>query len=367
MRYLLFLFLLPLTLFGQSQKISDMTSATTLAGTEYVPIVQTTNKKATVSLLRGWSSGTANTITYWPTTSTLGSLSLATYPSLTELSYVKGVTSAIQTQLNASVVGPASATDNALVRYDLTTGKLVQNSVLTIGDTGYMELGAGLATSSYNFDITSTGSTADFRIRAKTASNPTQLYVNGSTNSIGITDGTNLVDWVFGSGITEMASGNALHIESQSGNFSLETANADGLKLQSNASGKISFFNATPVVKQSAVTTTQGLTNALVTYGLLPTSTISDVVVDDAVSGTTLTLDDADNGKLIYFTNSSAITVTLPSGLIDGFYVMLVQDNTGAISITTSGTTLNGTTSTSAQYDVLTLTNYKATNTYIGK
>jgi hypothetical protein len=32
---------------------------------------------------------------------TLGSLALATYPSLTELSYVKGVTSAIQTQLNA--------------------------------------------------------------------------------------------------------------------------------------------------------------------------------------------------------------------------------------------------------------------------
>ena len=31
---------------------------------------------------------------------TLGSLALATYPSLTELSYVKGVTSAIQTQLN---------------------------------------------------------------------------------------------------------------------------------------------------------------------------------------------------------------------------------------------------------------------------
>jgi len=59
-RYLLFL-LLPLTLFGQSQKISDMTSATSLTGSEYVPIVQTTNKKSTVTLLRGWAStiGTA--------------------------------------------------------------------------------------------------------------------------------------------------------------------------------------------------------------------------------------------------------------------------------------------------------------------
>jgi hypothetical protein len=34
------------------------------------------------------------------------------------------------------VVGPASATDNAIARYDLTTGKLIQNSVTLIDDTG---------------------------------------------------------------------------------------------------------------------------------------------------------------------------------------------------------------------------------------
>lgn len=36
------------------------------------------------------------------------------------------------------VVGPASATDNALARFDTTTGKLVQNSVVSLGDTGAM-------------------------------------------------------------------------------------------------------------------------------------------------------------------------------------------------------------------------------------
>ena len=45
-------------------------------------------------------TGTANLLTYWTGTSSIGSLSTATYPSLTELSRVKGVTSAIQTQLN---------------------------------------------------------------------------------------------------------------------------------------------------------------------------------------------------------------------------------------------------------------------------
>jgi hypothetical protein len=34
------------------------------------------------------------------------------------------------------VVGPASATDNAIARYDLTTGKLIQNSVVTLDDNG---------------------------------------------------------------------------------------------------------------------------------------------------------------------------------------------------------------------------------------
>jgi hypothetical protein len=34
------------------------------------------------------------------------------------------------------VVGPASATDNAIARFNLTTGKIIQNSVVTIDDTG---------------------------------------------------------------------------------------------------------------------------------------------------------------------------------------------------------------------------------------
>lgn len=37
---------------------------------------------------------------------------------------------------SGDVVGPASATDNALVRFDTTTGKLIQNSTVTLSDTG---------------------------------------------------------------------------------------------------------------------------------------------------------------------------------------------------------------------------------------
>ena len=43
------------------------------------------------------------------------------------------------------VVGPASATDNAIARYDLTTGKLLQNSGVTINDAGQLLIIDGTA------------------------------------------------------------------------------------------------------------------------------------------------------------------------------------------------------------------------------
>lgn len=52
---------------------------------------------------------TADTIASFGASKTLSSLSTATYPSLTELSYVKGVTSAIQTQLNTKLSSIACA------------------------------------------------------------------------------------------------------------------------------------------------------------------------------------------------------------------------------------------------------------------
>jgi hypothetical protein len=48
------------------------------------------------------------------------------------------------------VTGPASSTDNALARFDSTTGKLLQNSVVTVSDTGAM---TGVT------DFTATGNT----------------------------------------------------------------------------------------------------------------------------------------------------------------------------------------------------------------
>jgi hypothetical protein len=55
-------------------------------------------------------SGTANEIAYFTAARVLASLPTATYPSLTELSYVKGVTSGIQTQINGKFTTPSGTT-----------------------------------------------------------------------------------------------------------------------------------------------------------------------------------------------------------------------------------------------------------------
>jgi hypothetical protein len=49
---------------------------------------------------------------------------------------VQSALNELQTDIDGRVAGPASATDNALARFDLTTGKLVQNSSAILEDNG---------------------------------------------------------------------------------------------------------------------------------------------------------------------------------------------------------------------------------------
>ena len=82
------------------------------------------------TLYGGWNidSATASTLAGFSASKTLETLSTATYPSLAELAYVKGVTSAIQTQLNAKQALDATLT--ALAAYN-ANGILTQTGADT--------------------------------------------------------------------------------------------------------------------------------------------------------------------------------------------------------------------------------------------
>lgn len=76
-----------------------------------------------------------------------------------------GVVQLLASKAGASgdVVGPASATDNAIARYDGTTGKLIQNSTVTVSD------GGAVVASTYESTV-STG-TAPFIVASTTKVN----------------------------------------------------------------------------------------------------------------------------------------------------------------------------------------------------
>jgi hypothetical protein len=68
--------------------------------------------------------------------STGNTLAKATLTAGTGISVTNGNGSiTVAATNNGDVVGPASATDNAVARFDGTTGKLIQNSVVTIADS----------------------------------------------------------------------------------------------------------------------------------------------------------------------------------------------------------------------------------------
>lgn len=139
---------------------------------------------------------------------TLGSLATATYPSLTELSYVKGVTSAIQTQIDSkttlaavdaqklSVFAATSSAELAGVISDETgTGLLVFNNSPTFVDDITVG-GAGVATGTVKISGTTSGTVS---IKTADAAGTWTLTLptnDGDANQVLKTDGSGVTSWV---------------------------------------------------------------------------------------------------------------------------------------------------------------------------
>ena len=75
-------------------------------------------------------------------------------------------------------------------------------------------------------------------------------------------------------------------------------------------------------------------------------------------SGTTRTLSSTDNGKIIYCTSGSAVTINCAAGLGAGFSCTIIQGGAGKVTVAANGQTLvsyNSLFSTMGQYAVISL------------
>ena len=85
--------------------------------------------------------------------------------------------------------------------------------------------------------------------------------------------------------------------------------------------------------------TVQGLLNILGSFSSGGFTLNSSGIITEA--GTSRTLGAADNGKVIYCTSGSAVTITCATGLGDGFSCTIIQGGAGKVTVAAGAATLS--------------------------
>lgn len=169
----------------------SLTELTYVKGVTSALQTQINGKAATLS-------GTQNEIAYFSSASAIGSLAVATYPSLTELSYLKGVTSAIQAQFNAIV----HTCTNGTTTKNANDASGIQNIAHGLGTTPkkikITALPQNSGTSSFVMAITVYNGTTQSSVSIYTPPNNTAsstTFALNSTSAGGSPDQTGVVTW----------------------------------------------------------------------------------------------------------------------------------------------------------------------------
>lgn len=270
-----------------------------------------------------------------------------------EFQFINTLTSNAQTQINTKVTGPASATDEAITRYDGTTGKLVQDSSVTISDAGVMS-----GATQFNVD--------NLRLDGNTLSSTSGNVVVSPTASVDITAGTGSAT------LATTANSQPVNITTggSSANISLDAAGATS-SVRLAASTAVELRNNTPLrlhdadssayighksaaVVSSSITyqwpeapASNGYVLAAQTDGTMSwvsnastsssktdwTDQTATVTFTNATDRVNYTAHGLENGQTLYFTNSGG---ALPSGITSGFIYYVINKTANDFQISTS-------------------------------
>jgi hypothetical protein len=288
-------------------------------------------------------TGTTNEIAYWTSSSAIGSLTTATYPSLTELSYVKGVTSAIQTQLNSKqetitltttgTTGAATFTSNTLniPQYQgqltlTTTG--TSGAATLVGNTLNIPQYSGGGSMAIGGTVTSgtTGSILFIDPTATLAQDNANLFWDNTNNRLGI--GTSSPAYTIDINGTGRFSDNLLVSKNQNAATSLTISNttsgtgsASGIYITSNSTSGTAFIGK--------------LSTLYTTFKFV---TVNDLLIynSDTAGGDISILNDRAAGKIKFSAGgSSTAQMTITSG--GNFLIGTTTDSGNKLTVNGDG------------------------------
>jgi hypothetical protein len=237
--------------------------------------------------------------------------------------------------LGGDVDGPASSTDNAVARFDSTTGKLIQNSGVTIDDSNNLTL-PGQA--DLRFADSDSSNWVAFQAPSTVASNVTWTLPNadGTSGQVLSTDGSGTLSWATGGGGGGSPGGSNTQVQyNNSGSFGgITNATTDGTTLSMTSPKVITGINDTNGNELLKVTATA--------------SAVNELTLANAATGSNpvLSATGGDTNIGITLTPKGTGGVVFPAGAVGTPAITTTGDtNTGvyfpgsdSVAITTGGT-----------------------------
>ncbi len=280
-------------------------------------------------------SGTANELAYWTDSDTLGTLAVATYPSLTELSYIKGLTSAVQTQINTKAPSTAPTFATSI------TGSYLTASEILITDGSKNIVSAAVATYPSLTELT----------YLKGVTSAIQTQINTKANSSGaltqfVGNGNYKVFYSDGSGdITELALGaDGTFLKSNGASsapsFATPAGSGDVSKVGTPVNNQIGVWTGDGTIEGDAALTFDTTTDTLATTLITATTVTANLTgnVTGNASGTAATVTAAAQPAITSV--GTLTTLTVDNINING-NTIISTDTDGNINLTPNGTGKN--------------------------